>query len=443
MGMTTVEKILASASGRSAVKAGEYVTAAIGVAMTQESMKGIYGVLKKAGVQRLWNPERVVTVLDHYVPAPSIQAAENFRLIRRAIEEYGIPHAYENAGICHQILVEKGFVLPGEVIVGSDSHTVTYGALGAAGTGIGITEMAYVLAKGTLWFRVPETVKIRLNGTLGDGMSSKDILLFIAGTYGSEVAQYQAIEFCGPVARAMTLASRMAMSNMSVEIGAKFGFFEADEKTTEYLESRARRPYRLVVPDGDAAYARDIAVDCCALEPQVACPHTIANVKPVSEVRDVPIDQAFLGSCTNGRLGGSGVGGTGPQGTIRPPEGAALGVAGVVGGLPAGHEAGGAGDAPGGWGDDPQRGLRAVLRGAPRGPGARGTLHLLRQSELPGPDGQSGGRDLPGVAANRGGVRRGGEDRRSAGIFLGAGGATRWALCEGGPGGSGTTSTPT
>jgi 3-isopropylmalate/(R)-2-methylmalate dehydratase large subunit len=302
MGMTTAEKILASASGRSAVKAGEYVTAAIGVAMTQESMKSIYGVLKKAGVQRLWDPERVVTVLDHYVPAPSIQAAENFRLIRRAIEEYGIPHAYENAGICHQVLVEKGFVLPGEVIVGSDSHTVTYGALGAAGTGIGITEMAYVLAKGKLWFRVPETVKIQLNGTLANGLGSKDILLFIAGTYGSEVAQYQAIEFCGPVARAMTLASRMVMSNMSVEIGAKFGFFEVDEKTTDYLDTRARRPYRPVAADGDAAYARDIAVDCSALEPQVACPHTIANARPVSEVRDVPIDQAFLGSCTNGRL---------------------------------------------------------------------------------------------------------------------------------------------
>ncbi len=198
MGMTLAEKILARASGRGSVKAGDYVTADIDLAMIHEGMRGVYPILKEAGVKKLWDPEKVVNLMDHWVPAPTVQAAVHHQTIRRAAVEYGIRYYYgENAGICHQVLPEKGHVVPGDLIVGTDSHTVTYGAFGAAGTGIGYSEMAYVLATGKLWFRVPETLQFRMEGKLSRGVMSKDLLLYIAGRYSAEVAQYKAVEFTG------------------------------------------------------------------------------------------------------------------------------------------------------------------------------------------------------------------------------------------------------
>jgi 3-isopropylmalate/(R)-2-methylmalate dehydratase large subunit len=303
MPMTMAEKILARAAGRTAVKAGEFVLADLDLAMAHEGLRTVYPILKEAGVPKVWDPEKVVNLIDHWVPSPSIAAAENHKMIRQAVEELGIRYAYgENAGICHQVVPEKGHVLPGDLIVGTDSHTVTYGAFGAAGTGIGASEMAYVLATGKLWFRVPETIRIEMTGNLPHGVMSKDLLLHIAGKYSVEAAQYKAIEFAGPTARAMTLASRMTMSNMSVEVGAKFGLFEPDEKVYEFLKGRARKPYNPILADSGARYEKVLQVDASGLEPQIALPPNVDNVQPVSRIGHIPIDQAFIGSCTNGRI---------------------------------------------------------------------------------------------------------------------------------------------
>ena len=303
MGMTLAEKILARASGRSSVKAGDYVVAEIDLAMIHEGMRGVYPILKEAGVKKLWDPEKVVSIIDHWVPAPTVEAAIHHQTVRKAVKEYGIRHAYgEKAGICHQVLPEKGHVVPGDLIVGTDSHTVTYGAFGAAATGIGYSEMAYVLATGKLWFQVPETIQFRMEGELAPGVMSKDLLLYIAGRYSSEIAQYKAIEFTGSTARYLSIASRMTMSNMSVEMGAKFGFFEPDEKVVNFLNGRAKKAFSLIQPDADAVYESVHCVDASGLVPQVALPHNIDKVKSVSQVGRVKIDQAFIGSCTNGRV---------------------------------------------------------------------------------------------------------------------------------------------
>jgi 3-isopropylmalate/(R)-2-methylmalate dehydratase large subunit len=304
MGMTLAEKILARASGRSSVKAGEFVIAQIDLAMTHEGLRGVYRVMKEAGVQKVWNGKRVVNLLDHWIPAPTVEAAENHKLIRRAVVDLGINYTYgENAGICHQVVPEKGHVLPGSLIVGTDSHTVTYGAFGAAATGIGYSEMAYVLATGELWFRVPETIRIKMEGNLSPAVMSKDLILYISGKYSTEIAQYKSIEFSGNLAKKLSLSSRITMSNMSVELGAKFGFFEVDEKVIDFLKGRGRgEQYHIVKADEDASYDREIKIEVSRIEPMVALPHGIDNVKSISDVQDILVDQAFLGSCTNGRL---------------------------------------------------------------------------------------------------------------------------------------------
>lgn len=303
MGMTLAEKILARASGLDRVKAGQFLTAKIDVAMVHEGMAFVLDVLNEAGVKRLWDPERVVCMLDHYVPAPTIRAAEMHRKIRGAVKDYEIKNFYgENAGVCHQVMVERGHVLPGNLIVASDSHATTYGALGAAGTGIGFTEMAYVLARGESWFRVPETILFEMNGTPSPMVMSKDVILFMAGKYTTEVAQYKSIEFVGPAVETMSLASRMTMSNMAVELGAKFGFFEPDEVVQDYLSDRTRCAFEPLKADPDAAYETAYPIDVSQLEPQIALPYSVDNVKPVSALDEVPIHQAVLGSCTNGRL---------------------------------------------------------------------------------------------------------------------------------------------
>jgi 3-isopropylmalate/(R)-2-methylmalate dehydratase large subunit len=303
MGMTLAEKILARASGRHSVKPGEYVVANIDLAMTHEGMRGVFPILKEAGVKKVWDPEKVINLLDHWVPAPTVQAAEHHKRIRQAVVELGIRYAYgEKAGICHQVLPEKGHVVPADLIVGTDSHTVTYGAFGAAATGIGYSEMAYVLATGKLWFRVPETIKFQIEGELPPAVMSKDLLLYLAGQYSAEVAEYKAIEFTGSTAKMMSLSSRMTMSNMSVELGAKFGFFEPDEKVSEFLKGRIQKTYPMIQADTDASYEKVFEVDASRIEPQVALPSSVDNVKAVSQLGEIILDQAFIGSCTNGRI---------------------------------------------------------------------------------------------------------------------------------------------
>ncbi|MBI5118288.1 3-isopropylmalate dehydratase large subunit [Candidatus Poribacteria bacterium] len=302
MGQTIAEKIFSEKLSRP-VRAGEYVIAPIDCAMLHEGFVRSWMQLMSAGVSTVWDPDKIVVLFDHYVPAPTERMASAHMMVRNVIQATGIKHYYgEREGICHQVMIEKGHALPGALVVGTDSHTCSYGALGAAGTGIGTTEMAYVLARGELWFRVPETVKFALRGKLPKIVASKDILLHIAGRFGVEIAQYKSAEFVGEAADAMSIEGRITMSNMAVEIGAKFGFFNTDDKTLEYLKGRAAVPSRKLAADADAAYASAYDVDVSDLEPQVACPHSVGNVKPVREAQGTPVNQALLGSCTNGRL---------------------------------------------------------------------------------------------------------------------------------------------
>jgi 3-isopropylmalate/(R)-2-methylmalate dehydratase large subunit len=303
MGMTLAEKILARASGRDEVKPGEFVTARIDLAMCHEALGMVSDGFRSAGAKKVWDSDKVVVMLDHYVPSPTVKTAEVHKKVRKDVKDLGIKHYYgESEGVCHQVLVEKGHVLPGRLVVATDSHTTTYGALGAAGTGIGFSEMAYVLATGELWFRVPETIRFEISGALSPLVTSKDVILSIAGTYSSEVAQYKSIEFTGSAAQNMTVASRMTMSNMAMELGAKFAFFEPDEQTLTYLKGLTRQPLTPFKSDRDALYEQTYRVDVTGLEPQIAIPYSVDNVKPISELEEVVINQAVVGSCTNGRL---------------------------------------------------------------------------------------------------------------------------------------------
>ncbi len=300
---TIAEKILARASGREKVSPGEYVTAKIDKIISHEAFALVASMLASAGVTKVSDPDRIVVVLDHYVPAPTQRAAAIHQLVRASVKKYGINKFYEhNAGIAHQVMIEKGHVLPGELVVGTDSHTCTYGALGAAACGIGVSEMAYVLATGSLWFRVPETIRFILSGNMSFPVTSKDVILKIAGDYSTDMAQYKSVEFMGPAVEQMSLASRLTISNMSVEIGAKFGIFAPDKTTLDYLRERTGNELECFAHEEDAAVSEVYTIDLSEIEPQVSLPHSVNNVKPVSHLETIEIQQAVLGSCTNGRL---------------------------------------------------------------------------------------------------------------------------------------------
>lgn len=302
MGMTMAEKVLARTSGQESVTAGQYVTAKVDRMMTHEGFVACAMTLQGMQIDKLYDPDRVVVLFDHYFPAPMAKYADFHKYGREAVKAFGIKNYLGYPGVCHQVMCEKGFVLPGQLILGTDSHSSTYGAFGAAGAGIGTTEMSYVMATGELWMQVPYSIRITLKGEPGNGLSAKDVILHITGTYGTDFAQYRSIEFVGPLADQMNLAGRMTFSNMGVEVGAKFAFFKADQKTLDYLKTRTDEPLEKFGPDENAAYEREINVDVTGLSPQVACPHNPGNVKPIEEIGDVPVDQAYLGSCTNGRL---------------------------------------------------------------------------------------------------------------------------------------------
>ncbi|MBW1699914.1 MAG: 3-isopropylmalate dehydratase large subunit [Deltaproteobacteria bacterium] len=304
MEMTMAEKVLARTSGRDAVEPGEFVTAAIDTLMVADmSFYDSYELMIEHGCSKIWDPDRMVVIMDHQFPAQDMAQAEKHRKIREWVKKHGIRNFYDGGvGICHQVMVEKGHVLPGDLIVGGDSHTTTYGALGAASSGIGHSDIAYVMAKGSLWFMVPETIQFILRGTLPKGTSAKDIILRIAGDYSTDVAQYKSIEFLGPVAEELSIDARMTICNMALEIGAKFAFFKADNKTVGYLKQRTNKQVKSFGPDSGANYEAVYEIDVSSLEPQVACPHEVDNVKPVGEVEGVTVQQAFIGSCTNARI---------------------------------------------------------------------------------------------------------------------------------------------
>jgi len=299
------EKILARASGREEVKPGEIVQPKVDMAMVNE-ITGPLAIqaFKKIGVPKVWDNSRIVLIQDHQVPADTVKSAELHRIMRQFAEEQEIKFLYDVGlgGVCHQIMVEKGHALPGDLIVGADSHTCTYGALGAFATGIGSTEMAAVFATGEIWLRVPSTIRINATGSFKKHVTPKDLILYVIGKIGAAGATYKAVEFMGSTLSQISISGRMTLCNMTVEMGAKTGLINPDEETFNYVKSRARRPFRALKSDPDAKYEKTLEVDVDRLEPQIACPHSVDNVKPVKSVEGTEINQAFLGSCTNGRL---------------------------------------------------------------------------------------------------------------------------------------------
>ncbi|MCL5877965.1 MAG: 3-isopropylmalate dehydratase large subunit [Candidatus Bathyarchaeota archaeon] len=260
---------------------------------------------KKIGTPKVWDNKKVVVILDHQVPAESVKAAELHKTMRNFAKTQNLTF-YEvgRGGICHQVMPENGHVTPGNVIVGADSHTCTYGAFGAFATGIGSTEAAAVMATGKIWFKVPPTIKVNVKGKFQKYVTPKDLILNIIGTLSVDGAIYRAAEFTGPTIKAMSISGRMTVCNMAVEMGAKNGIIAPDETTAEFLAGRVKKmpDLKALQSDKDAEYERTVEFDVSKMEPQVACPSSVDNVKPVSEVGDIPVDQAFIGSCTNGRL---------------------------------------------------------------------------------------------------------------------------------------------
>jgi 3-isopropylmalate/(R)-2-methylmalate dehydratase large subunit len=309
MGMTLAEKILARASGRESVAPEEIVVASVDLAMSHENADLVRKSFREIGVARVWDSDRIVIIFDHRVPAESEKTATTHKAIREFVREQGIRNFYDvgRGGICHQVLAEHGHVLPGMVVVGTDSHTTTHGAFGAFAAGIGATEMAGVWTEGTLWFKVPQTFRILVDGEMGPWVSAKDLILYTIGKLGADGADYRAVEFDGPVIRNFSVASRMVLSNLAMEMGAKVAFAPVDDKLIEYLSSRtgSRIPMSpSYEPDPDAHYEKVIEIDASQVleEPVVACPHAVDNVKPLSRLGSVAVNQAVLGSCTNGRL---------------------------------------------------------------------------------------------------------------------------------------------
>ena len=303
MSKTMSEKILANAAGKESVEAGDIIIADIDIAMTHD-LTGPLAVesFEKIGMANVWDSTKIVIPFDHQVPADSIDSANNHIIMREFAKKHDIKHFYDvNAGVCHQILPELGHVVPGSVIVGADSHTCTHGALGAFATGIGSTDMAMVFSQGNLWFKVPETNRFEITGSLKNNVYAKDVILNIIGKMGADGSTYKACEFAGETVGNMSISDRMVLCNMAIEMGGKTGLVEVDEKTINYVEKRTNTPYKVYKTDLDAPSLDIIEIDVSDLEPQIACPNNVDNVKAVSEV-DREIDQVFIGSCTNGRL---------------------------------------------------------------------------------------------------------------------------------------------
>lgn len=305
--MTMAERILARASARESVVPDEIVVAKVDLALSHENADLVCKAFREIGVERVWDPNRIVIILDHRVPAESERTATTHKAIREFVAAQGIQNFYDvgRGGICHQVLAERGHVRPGMVVAGTDSHTTTHGAFGAFATGIGATEMAGVWTEGELWFKVPSTIRIEVDGALGPWVSAKDLILYIIGMLGSDGADYRAVEFDGAVIRRMSVASRMTLANLAMEMGAKVAFTPVDAALIEYLQQRAPgEQIHPLEPDADAHYERVIHVEAGVhlTEPQIACPHSVDNVRPATRLLDVPVHQGVLGSCTNGRL---------------------------------------------------------------------------------------------------------------------------------------------
>ncbi len=305
MGMTVTEKILARACGRDAVQAGEFINARLDLALANDITAPLaIKEFEAAGAKKVWDPERVVLVCDHFVPNKDIRSAEQAKFVRNFARRQGLSNFYDvgRMGIEHVILPEKGLVAPGDVVIGADSHTCTYGALGAFATGVGSTDLAAGMATGEVWLRVPETIRFNLKGTPGKYVTGKDYILYIIGMIGVDGALYAAMEFAGGAVAALSMDGRFTMCNMAIEAGGKSGIVAPDAVTEDYCRGRTRRQPVMLAGDKDAAYARVVDIDVAAIEPQVARPHLPSNAVPASELADLKVDQVVIGSCTNGRI---------------------------------------------------------------------------------------------------------------------------------------------
>jgi 3-isopropylmalate/(R)-2-methylmalate dehydratase large subunit len=305
MGMTITEKIIAAHSGRASVEPGEFVTTKVDLVMGNDgSTAGAIGVLKELGAERVFDPDRIVVVLDHFVPAKDIQAATVIDRVRKWVKAQGVRQFYGEGrnGISHIILPEQGLVGPGDLVIGGDSHTCTYGAVGAFSAGVGSTDLAVTMALGEIWLKVPPSIRFVYHGTPGRWIMGKDLILLTIGRISIEGALYQAMEFTGPVISRLGISDRLTMCNMVIEAGGKSGIIEPDDTTLRYVQGRARRPWTVYRSDPDARYAAEYDFDVTSLRPQVAKPFSPDNVAPVDEVAGVALDQVFLGSCTNAKL---------------------------------------------------------------------------------------------------------------------------------------------
>ena len=308
MGQTLIEKIIAHNIGREKVTPGEIVTVNVDRVMVHDIfIPFVADKFEEMGFSRIWDPDRMVLIYDHLVPASQIDDTRHFAKGDAFAAKYGVKNVHRSDGICHQLMTEAGYVKPGDIAFGTDSHTTTYGCVGAFSTGIGYTEMAGILGTGKLWIRVPETIRVQIDGTLPDNVTSKDVILRILGDLRADGATYKSLEFTGSTVEAMSVAARMTMSNMAVECGAKCGLFAPDEKTAEYCgipadDFQKDSFLQSLHGDPDAVYERTLTYRAEDLVPVMACPSQVDNIRPVSEIAGIPVDQVFLGSCTNGRL---------------------------------------------------------------------------------------------------------------------------------------------
>jgi 3-isopropylmalate/(R)-2-methylmalate dehydratase large subunit len=306
MGMTMIEKILAAHSNQDELKPGDIVNARVDMVLGNDITTPVaVKEFEKIGVDKVFDKDRIAIVPDHFTPNKDIKAAEQVNMIRKFAKKYEITNFFEvgQMGIEHVLLPEKGLTLPGEIIIGADSHTCTYGALGALGTGVGSTDMAAAMATGKAWFKVPPTIKIVYTGELKPNVSGKDLILYTIGKIGVDGALYKAMEFCGEAIENLSMDGRMTMSNMAIEAGGKAGLIAADEKTEAYLKDKAQRDYTVLNADPDAEYEEVIEIDVSQISPQIAFPSLPENTKGLDEIEEkIEIQQAVIGSCTNGRL---------------------------------------------------------------------------------------------------------------------------------------------
>ena len=302
MGKTVIEKIIEHNTGKE-VKPGDIVTVNVDRVMIHDIfIPFVAEKFREMGFEKLWDPDKVVLIYDHLVPASQLDDTRHFHTGDAFAEKYGMTHVHRSDGICHQLMTEAGYVKPGDIAFGTDSHTTTYGCVGAFSSGIGYTEMASILGTGTMWIRVPETIKVVINGKLPENVMSKDVILRLIGDLGADGATYKALEFSGSAVENMTVASRMTISNMAIEAGAKCALFTPDEKTAEYCDITLNDYQTSLVGDADANYCKVMEYKAEDFVPVMACPSQVDKIRNVSELEGTEIDQVFIGSCTNGRL---------------------------------------------------------------------------------------------------------------------------------------------